>query len=151
MKDPITYDKEILLWELWGPLISYEMGRVLFLCYPKSLLLLLLSHFSRPTLFKPMDCSLPGFSVHGILQVRTLEWVAISFSNAWKWKLKVKSLSLPGSSIHGIFQARVLEWGAIRMWYIRELLSSVLIAIFLITFSQISRILLYNQQILMLK
>ena len=40
-----------------------------------------------------MDCSLPGFSVHGILQARTLEWVAISFSSAWKWKVKVKSLS----------------------------------------------------------
>ena len=34
------------------------------------------------TLSNPMDCSLPGFSVHGILQARTLEWVAISFSNA---------------------------------------------------------------------
>ena len=45
------------------------------------------------TLSDPMDCSLPGFSVHGILQARTLEWVAISFSNAWKWKVKVKSLS----------------------------------------------------------
>ena len=33
------------------------------------------------TLCDPMDCSLPGFSVHGILQARTLEWVAISFSN----------------------------------------------------------------------
>ena len=41
----------------------------------------------------PMDCSLPGFSVHGILQARTLEWVAISFSNAGKWKVRVKSLS----------------------------------------------------------
>ena len=40
-----------------------------------------------------MDCSLPGFSIHGILQARTLEWVAIAFSNAWKWKVKVKSLS----------------------------------------------------------
>ena len=63
--------------------------------------------------------------VPGILQERTLEWVAISFSSAWKWKVKVKSLShvrllatpwtdcsLPGSSVHGIFQARVLEWGA---------------------------------------
>ena len=39
---------------------------------------------SCPTLCDPMDCSLPGFSVHGILQARTLEWVAISFSNAWK-------------------------------------------------------------------
>ena len=40
-----------------------------------------------------MDCSLPGFSVPGILQARTLEWVAISFSNAWKWKVKVKLLN----------------------------------------------------------
>ena len=45
------------------------------------------------TLCDPMDCSLPGFSVHGILQARTLEWVAISFSNAWKWDVKVKLLS----------------------------------------------------------
>ena len=68
-------------------------------------------------------------SVPGILQSRTLEWVAISFSNAWKWKVKVKSgseviqscptlsnpmdCSLPGSSVQGIFQARVLEWVAI--------------------------------------
>ena len=37
---------------------------------------------SCPTLCDPVDCSLPGFSVHGILQARTLEWVAISFSNA---------------------------------------------------------------------
>ena len=36
---------------------------------------------SCPTLCDPMDCSPPGFSVHGILQARTLEWVAISFSN----------------------------------------------------------------------
>ena len=49
---------------------------------------------SCPTLCDPMDCSLPGFSIHGILQARTLEWVAISFSNAWKWEVKVKSLSL---------------------------------------------------------
>ena len=40
-----------------------------------------------------MDCSLPGFSIHRILQARTLEWVAISFSSASKWKVKVKSLS----------------------------------------------------------
>ena len=40
-----------------------------------------------------MNCSLSGFCIHGILQARTLEWVAISFSNAWKWKVKVKSLS----------------------------------------------------------
>ena len=39
-----------------------------------------------PTLCDPMDSILPGFSVHRILQARILEWVAISFSNAWKWK-----------------------------------------------------------------
>ena len=45
-----------------------------------------------PTLWDPIDGSPPGSSVPGILQARTLEWVAISF-NAWKWKVKVKSLS----------------------------------------------------------
>ena len=48
---------------------------------------------SCPTLCDPIDCRKPGFPVPGILQARTLEWVAISFSNAWKWKVKVKSLS----------------------------------------------------------
>ena len=79
---------------------------------------------SCPTPYDPIDGSPLGSFVPGILQARTLEWVAISFSNAWKWKVKVKSLSrarlsdpmdcsLPGSSVHGIFQTRVLEWGAI--------------------------------------
>ena len=76
---------------------------------------------SCPTLCDPIDGSPPGSPVPGILQARILEWVAISFSNASKWKMKVKSLShvplldcsLPGSCVHGIFQARVLEWGAI--------------------------------------
>ena len=48
---------------------------------------------SCPTLCNPIDGSLPGSPVPGILQARTLEWVAISFSNAWKWKVKGKSLS----------------------------------------------------------
>ena len=48
---------------------------------------------SCPTLCDPMDSSPPGSTIPGILQARTLEWVAISFSNAWKWKVKVKSLS----------------------------------------------------------
>ena len=79
------------------------------------------------TLCNPIDGSQPGSTIPGILQARILEWVAISFSNAWKWKVKSESevaqscltpsdpmgCSLPGSSIHGIFQARVLEWGAI--------------------------------------
>ena len=75
------------------------------------------------TLRDPIDCS-PSSPVPGILQARTREWVAIPFSNAWKWRVKVKSLSLrdpmdcslPGSSVHGIFQARVLEWGVIAFY-----------------------------------
>ena len=46
-----------------------------------------------PTLCDPIDGSPPGSPIPGILQARTLEWVAISFSNTWKWKVKVKSLS----------------------------------------------------------
>ena len=68
-----------------------------------TLLLLLLSHFIAaaaakslqlcPTLCDPRDGSPPGSPIPGILQARTLEWVAISFSNAGKWKVKGKSLS----------------------------------------------------------
>ena len=56
------------------------------LCYAKSLQLCL-------TLCDPIDGSPPGCPIPAILQARTLEWVAISFSNAWKWKVKVKSFS----------------------------------------------------------
>ena len=56
------------------------------LCYAKSLQ-------SCPTLCDPIDGSPPGSVVPGILQARLLEWVAISFSRAWKRKVKVKSLS----------------------------------------------------------
>ena len=48
---------------------------------------------SCPAMYYPIDGSPLGSSVPGILQARTLEWVAISFSNAWKWKVKVKLLS----------------------------------------------------------
>ena len=101
---------------LWRPLTQMPLAAFIYSA-AKSLQ-------SCPTLCDPTDGSLPGSPIPGILQARTLEWVAISLSNAWKWKVKVKSLSrvrlsdpmdcsLPGTSIHGIFQARVLEWGAI--------------------------------------
>ena len=51
------------------------------------------SRQSCPTLCDPIDSHSWGSPIPGILQARTLEWVAISFSNAWKWKVKVKSLS----------------------------------------------------------
>ena len=59
----------------------------------QDLLLLAESRQSCPTLCDPIDGSPPGSPVPGILQTRTLEWGAISFSNAWKWKVKVKPLS----------------------------------------------------------
>ena len=97
---------------------------------------------SCPALCDPVDCSLPGSSVHGIFQARVLEWLAISFSRGssqhrdqtWiKGLTKIKNhlvkesevaqscptlcdsmdCSLPGFSFHGIFQARVPEWVAI--------------------------------------
>ena len=60
-----------------------------FFCKPTAAKLLQ----SCPTLCDPIDSGRPGSAVPGILQARTLEWVAISFSNAWKWKVKMKSLS----------------------------------------------------------
>ena len=103
----------------WG---CFETGVLIHATAAKSLQ-------SCPTLCDPIDGSPPASPVPGILQARTLEWVASSFSNAWKWKGKVKSLSrvwlrdpmdyrLPGSSVHGILQARVLEWGAIAFSFI---------------------------------
>ena len=80
---------------------------------------------SRPTLCDPIDSSPPGSAVPVILQARTLEWVAISFSNAWKWKVKVKSLNrvqllaTPWTTAYqapqsiGFSRQRVLEWVAI--------------------------------------
>ena len=78
-----------------------------------------------PTLCNPIDGSPPGSPVPGILQARTLEWVATSLLQCMKVKSESEvaqscptlrdpmDCSLPGSSVHGIFQARVLEWGAI--------------------------------------
>ena len=81
---------------------------------------------SFPTPCDPMDCSLPGSSLHGILQARIQEWVAMSFSSIYCIERKESEVAqscptfcdpmdciLSGSSVHGIFQAIVLEWIAI--------------------------------------
>ena len=81
---------------------------------------------SCPTLHDPVDCSLPGSSVHGIFQARVLEWVVIAFSEGlFAIATAAKSLQLcptlcdpidgspPGSPIPRILEARVLEWVAI--------------------------------------
>ena len=59
---------------------------------------------SYPPLCDPVDCSLPGSSVHGIFQARILEWVAISFSKVSCYVVRLY--------VHGILQARILEWVA---------------------------------------
>ena len=79
--------------------ILYHCATWLLLHLMAFLLLLLLTHFSRVRLCDPIDGSPPGSPVPGILQARTLEWVAISFSNAWKWKVKVKLLSCVWPSV----------------------------------------------------
>ena len=108
---------EVLLMSPWRTTVSISTAKLLQSC---------------PTLCNPIDGSPPGSPVPGILQARTLEWVAISFSNAWKWEVKVKLLSRVrllatpwtaahlGSSVHGIFQARVLEWGAIAFSHLSQ-------------------------------
>ena len=81
MEDLREWQKKKKNWVLYFPWFVYF------------LLLLLLSHFSCVWLCVTIGGSPPGSPVLGILQARTLEWVAISFSNAWKGKVKVKSLS----------------------------------------------------------
>ena len=63
---------------------------------------------SCPTLYNRIDGSPPGSSVHGILQARTLEWVAISFSNAWKWKWSHSVVS-NSKRPHGLQPTRLLR------------------------------------------
>ena len=73
------------------------------LCYAKSLQLC-------PTLCDPKDGSPPGSPIPGILQARTLEWVAISFSNAWKWKVKwSRSVVSDSYRPHGLQPTRLLR------------------------------------------
>ena len=69
------------------------------------------------TLSDPMDCSLPGSSIHGIFQARVLEWGAVAFSSVYmlshfnhvRFFATLWNIDPPGSSVHGILQARILE------------------------------------------
>ena len=83
---PSTYPSQTRWWKFlfWFSPLSPFMFLYFFLVFPIQ---------SCLTLCDPIDGSPPGSCVPGILQARTLEWVAISFSNAWEWKLKVKFLS----------------------------------------------------------
>ena len=72
---------------------SKKIQEALFCIIPAAAAAAAKSHQSCPTLCDPIDGSPTGSSVPGILQARILEWVAISFSNAWKWNVKVKLFS----------------------------------------------------------
>ena len=101
------------------------------------------------TLCNPIDRSPPGPSAHGILQARTLEWVAVSFfkRNYRKKESEVAqecptlcdpmNYSLPGSSIHGIFQAGILEWVAISFSHSDGYIFLFLLCLLLLFFSQL--------------
>ena len=85
---------------------------------------------SCPTLWDPIVSSPPGSPIPGILQAKTLEWVAISFSSAWKWKVKVKSLSrvqllvTPWTAAYqaspSMGFARQKYWSGVPLWGIKR-------------------------------
>ena len=81
-----TLNKHLSESQIAFTLLTWKLWFLYFLLIAKSLQ-------SCPTLCDPMDRSPPGSPFPGILQARTLEWVAISFSNARKWKVKVKWLN----------------------------------------------------------
>ena len=92
-------------------LISFKMSVATIFSY--TIIYTLCTHLHLcPTLCNSTDCSLPGFSVHGILQARILA-SASEVAQSCPTLCGSMDFSLPGSSIHGIFQARVLEWVAI--------------------------------------
>ena len=108
-----------------------------------------------PTLCDPIDGSPPDSPVPGILQARILEWVAISFSNAWKWKVKVKLLScsrLLATPWTGAYQAP-LSMGFSRQEYWSGVplpsprLVNFLPATVVIPLTQINRIPMYSNRI----
>ena len=88
-------DRSLSIWIVWKIKNCRELllFTIVFLCNGYVMFAAAKSLQSCPALCDPIDGSPPGFPVPGILQARTLEWVAISFFNAWKWKVKVKSLS----------------------------------------------------------
>ena len=101
-----TFESVLMRWIKLEPIIQSEVSQKEKHQYS---MLLLLSHFSHVRLCAtPIDGSPPGPAVPGILQARTLEWVAISFSNAWKWKWSHSVLSDPKRP-HGLQPSRLLH------------------------------------------
>ena len=85
--DNLLYSTEILFNAVWWPRLEENIKKNGYAAAAAK------SLQSCPTLCDPIDGSHSGSPIPGILQARTLEWVAVSFSNAWKWKVKAKLLS----------------------------------------------------------
>ena len=105
-----------------GVILTYAGNKVLIVCvqhiqgygrWKSDIAAAAKSLQSCPTLCDPRDGSPPGSPVPGILQARTLEWLAISFSNAWKWKVKVKSLRLSTWKLNSRVRLLVTPWTAV--------------------------------------
>ena len=88
-----TVVEKIIFLKMANEILVWESHTKILLKYINIVAAAAKSLQSCPTLCNPTDSSLQGSAGPGTLQARTLEWVAISFSNAWKWKVKVKSLS----------------------------------------------------------
>ena len=89
----LFYSLNIYETSAWCKAAGWTLGRNKVLHFLSAAATAAKSLQSCLTLCDTIDSNPPGSPVPGILQARTLEWVAISFSNAWKWKVKVKSLS----------------------------------------------------------
>ena len=93
----LRVDWSDLAQHIWTPMyLGTRLAKIILviICSPTSAVAAAAKSIqSCLTLCDPIDGSPPGSPVPGILQARTLEWIAISFSNVWKWKVKVKSLS----------------------------------------------------------
>ena len=86
----VVLQVSVLVWRVWS---QASGGKIPSSCRAIAAAAAAKSLQSYPTLCDPIDSSPPGSSGPEILQARILEWAAISFSNAWEWKMKVKSLS----------------------------------------------------------
>ena len=89
----IYKDNTIIQKDICAPMFTAELFKIAKTQKQPTATATVKSLQSCPILCDPVDGSPSGSPIPGILQARTLEWVAISFSNAWKWKVIVKSLS----------------------------------------------------------
>ena len=111
-KDILFLDLELTLWKFTEPYIYYAQEKEEGAETPDSGGFKSESAVTQscPTLCDPMDCSLPGFSVHGIFQARVLEWVAISFSRGSSWPRDRTQVSCIAGRRFTLWATREAHW-----------------------------------------